>query len=119
MEPMDRNPDTAGPTGPGWKCKRDAGLTELATPLNPSKPTAGSRKTNKESRMKINDEGFKYSQISAVFLKTEHAEGNRMLIKVRPGSFKVDGGMVTFTATVLESDIESLYVPLGDRLANR
>lgn len=67
--------------------------------------------------MKINDPKASYSQVSGVLLNTERAFPDQMMIK--PGSLKEVDGMVTFTATVLASDIELLYVPPSVRLANR
>lgn len=69
--------------------------------------------------MKINDPKASYSQVHRVFLNTERAADHLLLIQVKPGSLKVEGGMATFTAVVSESDIESLYVPPSERLANR
>lgn len=69
--------------------------------------------------MKINDPKASYSQVSGVFLDTEHAQDDGLLVLVKPGSVKVHDGMVTFTAIVPDSAIASLYVPPSERLANR
>jgi hypothetical protein len=73
--------------------------------------------------MKINDPKASYSQVSAIFLNTVGAgadlHGHRLLVSVKPGSLIVDGGKVSFEATVLEWDVESLYVAPSERLANR
>ena len=69
--------------------------------------------------MKINDPKASYWQVSGVFLNTERADDHRLLVLIKPGSLKAKDGMVTFTAIVSESDIESLYVPPIERLANR
>lgn len=69
--------------------------------------------------MKINDPKASHSQVSGIFLNTERTDGHRLLVSVKPGSLKAKDGMVTFTAIVLESDVESLYVPPSERLANR
>jgi hypothetical protein len=69
--------------------------------------------------MRINDPKASYSQVSGVFLDAGQVQDNRLLVLAKPGSLKVDDGMVTFKAVVPESAIESLYVPPSDRLANR
>ncbi|ORV81246.1 hypothetical protein AWC11_02355 [Mycobacterium interjectum] len=69
--------------------------------------------------MKINDPKASYSQVHGVFLNTERADDHGLHVLVKPRSLKAKDGMVTFTAIVLESDVESLYVPPSERLANR
>ncbi|WP_373142128.1 hypothetical protein [Mycobacterium marinum] len=69
--------------------------------------------------MMINDPKASLSQVHGIFLSTQHARDNQILVPVKPGSLKVNGGIVTFTATVIDSDVEFLYVPPSERLANR
>ncbi|WP_141682013.1 hypothetical protein [Mycobacterium malmoense] len=69
--------------------------------------------------MKINDPRASYSQVHGIFLNTERVDGLGLLVAIKPGSLKVDGGVVTFTATIAESDVGLLYVPPSERLANR
>ena len=67
--------------------------------------------------MKSNCPEAGYSKVSAI-----HLSENRQfpsLLPIKPGSLKVKGGMVTFTAIILESDVALLYVPPSERLANR
>jgi len=71
--------------------------------------------------MKINDPKASYAQVHGIFLSPHFltTDTTGPLVHVKPGSLKVDNGMLTFTAITSEDQVESLYVPVSERLANR